>query len=270
MNEPPHHPALQFVDSFKDLVEGRMEPADWLHWWEAHAAEVEVACPRGWFLRLKTPTDRSGFGINDSVWGSQQGAAYVLTALRVPFALSDRYKLARDQDVERVLAAAKEQKVARARQFNPRLNALAKHFPKFARFLKKHADDIDQLEEPATEAEILAAEQSVDASLPESLKQLLRSTRGLSRDGFAIGLAQIFPHPAVLSGRPAAVRTVCIADYWLEADGDQVVIAASPNPCEDVPVYYYGHATGVNTARELAGSLSAWLESLPRSSVFKR
>ncbi len=269
MNEA-QHPALRFADRFKDLAEGRVEPADWIAWWQAHAREVEAACPRGWFLRLKTSVDRNGFGINDVTWSCQEGAIYVLLALNVPFTRSDRYKAAREDEVQRFLADAKSRKAARAKQLTPRLAALAEIFPKFARFLKKHADDIDELDDPATEQEVEAVENSLGIPLPATCKQFLRCTKSLRLDGFAIGLAQIFRHPAVIHSGGAESPTICVADYWLESDGDQVLCPYASSPSEDPPAYYYAHSAGTNTARELAPSFSTWIESLPRSPVFKR
>src|SRR5262245_24984478 len=124
------HPAMRFVDRFKDLAEGRLEPEDWIAWWASHASEVEAACPRGWFLRLKIPVNRTGFGVNDNLWGCQEGAIYVLQALNVPFLRSDRYKMAREQEVQRFLTAEKARRKERAKNLAPRLAALEEVFPK--------------------------------------------------------------------------------------------------------------------------------------------
>ena len=56
----------------------------------------------------------------------------------------------------------------------------------------------------------------------------------------------------------------------IEGDGDQVLLAYSPRPVPDPPVYYYAHAAGRNTARKLAPSVSEWIESLPKSPLFRK
>lgn len=264
------HPAMRFVDRLKDLAEGRVEPEDWFAWWASNSAEVEAACPRGWFLRLKVSASKSEYGVYDTLWGSQEGAIYVLEALKVPYLRSDRYKNARDQEVQRFLAAAKARKEERANRLSPRLKAIGKDFPKFARFLKKIADDIDDIGEPASAAELEAIEKAVGVTLPEKLKAFLNSTRRLCLDGFSMGLDQVFNHPALVVGERGVAPAICIAEYWLESDGDQVLLECSPSPDQDPPVYYYAHADKKNTARQLAPSFSAWIESLPRSTVFKR
>jgi hypothetical protein len=268
MNDP--HPAMRFADRLKDLAEGRVEPEDWLAWWETNSADVEAACPRGWFLRLKVSANKSGFGIYDTVWGSQEGAIYILEALKVPFQRSDRYKNAREQEVQRFLAASKARKQERAKRFSPRLAAFGTVFPKFARFLKKVADDIDDIDEPASALEIEAAEKAIGIRLPEKYKEFLGCTKRLSLDGVSIGLDQVFNHPALIDSQSGPVPAICIAEYWLESDGDQVLVECSVSPSQDPPVYYYGHGAGKNLARPLAPSFSAWIESLPKSPVFKR
>jgi hypothetical protein len=261
---------MRIIDQFKDLAEGRVEPEDWIAWWANHAPEVEAACPRGWFLRLKNSATRSGFGTSDTVWSSQEGAIYILKALNIPFQRSDRYKIARDEEVQRFLAAMKERKRERAKQFSPRLAALGKIFPKFARLLKKIAGDIDILAEPAGTLEIEAAEKAIGVPLPEKCKEFFGCTKRLSLDGFAMDLDHIFRHPALIDGGSGVTPTICIAEYWLESDGDQVLLESSTSPPQDPPVFYYPHAAGTNSARQLAPSFSAWIESLPRSTVFKR
>jgi hypothetical protein len=262
------HPALRFVGPLKELAEGRTEPDAWLAWWAAHADEVEAVCPRGWFLKLKPKQVEQG--ASGATHFSQLGACEVLEKLKVPFERSDRYARARQEDFQRFLAAEEATKKARAHQFEPIFDALAKFFPKFARFLKNRARDIDRLEEPASPQEIAEVEQALGAPLPQAYTRLLQCTRALSLDGLYMGLDQVHRHLAV-AGKPSqGAETICIGEYWLEGDGDQVLVAYNPHPMPDPPVYYYAHGAGTTTARRLAASVTKWIESLPKSPVFRK
>lgn len=262
------HPIIRFAGTLKELAEGRMEPDDWLAWWKEHTDEVEAACPRGWFLKLKPMQVNSG--ANRAAFISQDGACAILESLGLSFVRSNRYQIAWNEDFQKFYAAEKDRKELRAKQIAPRLLALAGTFPKFARFLKKQANEIDQIEEPASEHEIVATEQSLGMPLPHAYKLFLECTRALSLDGLSIGLEQVFRHPAVIGGEPQTMETICIAEYWLEGDGDQVLVPYSVERTEDLPVYYYAHSAGTNIARELGSSITAWIESLPRSPLFRQ
>ena len=260
------HPALRFVAPLKDLAEGRTEPDAWLAWWAAHADEVEAACPRGWFLKLKPKQVEQG--AHGATHFSQQGAFDVLGKLNVAFVRSDRYLKAWQRELQQVIAAEKTKREARGEQFEPVFAALAKPFPKIARFLKTRVGDIDRLDGPASEQEVTTVEQSLGAPLPEVYRSFLRCTKRLSIDGLALGLEEISRDVVVVDQQPQK-KTIRIGEYWLEGDGDQVLLAYNVNPATDPPVYYYAHAARTNTAREIAPSVSAWIESLPKSPLFR-
>jgi hypothetical protein len=252
-----------FVGTIKDLAEGRLEPADWLAWWDAHAAELESASPRGWFLKLK-PRGVADSGANRAASESQDGACVILGALNVAFVRSDRYQRAWEEDFRRFEEAQKAKSKLLAKQFEPQLRALGEPFPRFARFLKRRVENIDVLDGPASEEEIDAAERSLGTPLPIACRRFFLCARVLNLDGFSIGLNDVFPHPASIGAQSPAL---CIAEYWLEADGDQVLVESHPQPASDPPVYYYAHAEG--KVRKLAASFTDWIEALPRSPVFK-
>jgi hypothetical protein len=268
MNESPHA-ATSFVGPLKDLAEGRMEPDAWIEWWNAHAGEIEAVCPRGWFLKLK-PRQLEDSGVNRAAFISQEGACTVLEALKVPFVCSDRYQRAWKEDFHLFCEQEKARKHLRTKQFAPRIDALAMVFPKFAQFLRKRAGEIDQMEEPAHESDIAKVEQVLGVPLPGAYRQLLKCTRAVNLGGLSICLEDTGSHPAVIPGEKGSSAAICIAEYWLEADGDQVLVECSSTPEHDPPVFYYAHAVGSHTARRLAPSLSTWLESLPKSPVFRR
>ena len=76
----------------------------------------------------------------------------------------------------------------RAKQFAPRIDALAMVFPKFAQFLKKRAGESDHLEEPAHDSNIAKVEQVLGVPLPGAYPQFLKCTRALNLGGLSIGL----------------------------------------------------------------------------------
>lgn len=217
-------------------------------------------CPPGWFLRLKP---------NGSVLNSQTGACYVLKILKLPFVRSDRYQQAWKEEFDRLRAAEKTRKSLQAETFAPVISNLAVRFQKFARFLKKRASDIDQLAEPASESDIRTLEEGLGISLPMVVIQFFKCTKSLRLDGLSLGLDQVFQHPASIDEQHSATKAICIAEYWLEADGDQVLLESTSRPADDPPVFYYAHSGGKIKVRKLASSFSAWIESLPRSPVFR-
>lgn len=266
------NPMFRFAGVLTDLAEGRLAPTAWVVWWGAHAHEVEAACLQlskpGWALKLK-PTGAT-LGDNGVALISQRGACEILGFLNLPFVRSDRYQKHWQEDFAKFRAAEDAGKQARANQMGPRISALAEAFPKFARFLKKRIDKIDRLEEPATLQELAALEESLGVPLPSSFKRFLECTKSMSLDGFSIGVGSVCEHIAAVDGQSQPGKSICIAEYWLEADGDQVLLEHTPAPADDPPVFYYAHEARKSAARKLAPSFSAWIESLSRSPVFRR
>jgi len=59
---------------------------------------------------------------------------------------------------------------------------------------------------------------------------------------------------------PPSQGMICFAEYFLEADGDQVLFDVSNGLVEgEYPVMYYSHESRPPTVRRLAGSFSEWL-----------
>jgi hypothetical protein len=236
------------IQALLDLAEGRTEPEDWLVWWNAHIDEIEKSVPRGWFLRLKPATGHGG-GIHRTVAVSQGGARYVLEALTIPCTWSDRYVAAAKQDFQRSCDEQDALRKAKGKEYEPIIKEVARHFPKFARFLKANVESVNQLA-PGSEGE--------DTALPAAYRKFLRSTREIVV-GDTLQMTTIHPFP-----HPFGKGLLCIAEYWLDGDGDQALLdLRDPGAADDPPVLYYAHdAPGV---RPLAASFTKWIESLPRT-----
>src|SRR5262249_6778797 len=123
---------------------------------------------------------------------------------------------------------------------SPVLDELAQLFPGFARLAAGR--ELDHVLPPTPVAEVAALEERVGLPLPESYKGLLKCTRGFWLMG---GIVQFGPqHPFVhefppldtlteeqkrivsLKGGPwppASHGMLCFAEFFMEADGDQVL-----------------------------------------------
>jgi hypothetical protein len=108
-------------------------------------------------------------------------------------------------------------------------------------------------------------EHTLGLPLPESLKTLLRVSQHIQLEGFDLGHLFFHEQREQLPGPSDGM--LCFAEYWLEADGDQMLIDPRDLPADDPPVYYYAHS--VPEVRPLGQSFSAWLESLGRSPLFR-
>ncbi len=259
------HAAHQFSAVLLELAEGRLPPDQWLAWWDNHAGEVEAALSRGWFLKLK-PKQLSS-GADRSAVISQSGACEILTALGISFIQSDRYEKGWKQDFRQFVATEASQQQVRIQAWESRFIALGEEFPKLGELLRKRAADIEQFDEPATAAEIASVQQRLDVVLPDTLQRFLKITSHLQLDRFVMGLSSITPHEMMIGEGAASRAAIVCGEYWLEADGDQLLMEHSRQSAPDAPLYYYVHSTG--KVRKLANTLVEWFDSLAKSPVFR-
>jgi hypothetical protein len=258
--EKPHAMA-GFADALVALAEGRTEPADWLSWWAEHAASVEAVCPRGWYLRLVPKAGDGPLRTEQAVLWSQGGACYVLDKLGVSVERSARYIEVYEAEFARWERAERAERKQRAAELKPHIDALATDFPRMARFLRYHRDEIESMRPGASEAELDELARTSGVPLPAAYRTFLSHTRELVV-GDTLRLTE--DHPFVHTSTKAALPTegmVCFGEYWAEADGDQVLF----DPCggDDPPVLYYAH--GRRTVERAAASFTQWIESLPRA-----
>lgn len=233
------------------LAEGRTEPADWLAWWDAHSEAVEKLVNRGTFLRVKPP--RQGRSANFSAMSSQKGIGIFLNEAGIPYVLSDRYQQADAEEFEAYRTSKRAAEKRRLKEWMPIIEALKPTFPKFAAFLKRRAVEIDELAAPKT--------WNAQEAMPSRYTEFCRCVGGLKIAG--LDFNDPFDHPGTGDGR----QWLCIADYFLEADGDQILIAKEDMSLDDPPVHYFAHAVPLLKATGM--TFTAWIECLPRSPMFQ-
>ena len=261
-----HHPIAPFLPALRDLADGRFEREAWLAWWADHADAIAQACPAEWIGRLK-PRNLHDLP-SDALLSSQGGAVFILKQLNVPHESTRRYVELQMKEWDEYVKAAERQARAKAKQLAPQIARVTAEFPKFGAFLKRKAKDlVEEIQPPITDEQLAQREREAGGYLPRSYKRLLRAAGGLW-----VGTLDLRPHhvsfvdlqPEVPSPSP---RMFCFGEFWLEADGDQVMFAPDTLRDDDPPVYHYAHA--VPAVRPLARTFSEWLESLPRSWAFK-
>ena len=260
---PADHPARQFAPFLLHLAEGRVSVESWRAWWEGHAAEAERALLPGWFARLKPrATYRS---TNETMAAAIAAASYILTAMGIEHTPDTRYLEAANAEHQAAVAETQQRNKERETALLPAIAAIGAVYPKFARLLKRRTDLIVELQPGVTDEELATEEQLLGLPLPEKLKLLVRASRHVQLEGFHLGHLFFHEQRGELPGPSDGM--LCFAEYWLEADGDQMLMDPRDLPADDPPVYYYAH--GVPEVRPLGKSFSVWLESLSRSPLFR-
>src|SRR5689334_21543468 len=104
------------------------------------------------------------------------------------------------------------------------IESLNAKFPKFAQQLGSGVGDpIEVVGESAVESDILQVDTKLGIPLPESYKSFLRCTRTLTLRGGLIRFGPEFPFLQDLPSLSPSQGMLCFADFFLEADGDQLL-----------------------------------------------
>jgi hypothetical protein len=143
-------------------------------------------------------------------------------------------------------------------------------FPKFYQQLQEGRGElIEEVLPGASEADLEKLEQSLGLPFPESYKRLLRCSRGFWLFGGVVQLSSghpFFHQFSKVTGKtrggtwpPASDGMLCFAEFFMEADGDQVLFDVSNGLINgEYPVMYYAHDEP-NELRKLADSFEQWL-----------
>jgi hypothetical protein len=145
--------------------------------------------------------------------------------------------------------------------------------------MKRDGAEIEHILPAASDAEIIEIEARVGVQLPEAYKRLLRCARGFWLLGGAIqfGTQHPFFHTfepldkltpmqrQVVSSRggawpPPSQGMLCFAEFFMEADGDQVLWDVSGGMRGgEYSIYYYAHEASPASVRKLSDNFQDWL-----------
>jgi hypothetical protein len=160
------------------------------------------------------------------------------------------------------------------------IQRLAAPFPGFAEALRAGlGDPVEEVLPPATPDDLAREEALLRISLPSSYREFLLCTRGFWLRGGVVQMSSGHPFfhrwgpfealkPAAqravcMSGRgwpPPTENMLCFAEFFMEADGDQVLFRIHEGLVRgEYPVYYYAHEAATPEARLLEPSFSSWL-----------
>jgi hypothetical protein len=168
------------------------------------------------------------------------------------------------------------------------LEAAAKLFPRFARAARRR--HLEHVLPGAAVADVAALEQQLGLLLPESYKRLLQCARGFWLMG---GVVQFGPqHPFIhdfpalesltpqqrqvvaLKGGPwppASQGMLCFAEFFMEADGDQVLFDTNGGLVGgEYPIMYWAHEGRPPSVRPLASSFGEFMDEFLTYPAFRR
>jgi len=166
------------------------------------------------------------------------------------------------------------------------LDSIANVFPRFARLAADR--DLEQVLPPASASEIAALEEELALPLPESYKALLACARGFWLLGGVVqfGAQHPFVHDfpplealnaqqrrmVALKGGPwppASQGMLCFAEFFMEADGDQVLFDTRRGLVRgEYPVMYWAHEARPPEVRRLAEGFGEFMEEFLQYPAF--
>jgi len=244
------------------MIEGRMEAEHWLNWLQKNSTELKAAMPPGWWLRLRPQFLNES--INRTAALVVDGISYVLVAMKEPHEKTDRFARAAEADFREYVKQSDAKRRELHQQIKPVLSCIKQQFPKFAGLIKRRLETAEELEPGASEEELAAVEQAIGFRIPGALRRLFQCSRWISLDGLSLQIS-LFVHP--VASQLVGTQMVCFGEYWLKADGDQVLFRSEELLDDDPLVYYYAHA--IPAVEPTKKWFTAWLESLSRSSMFR-
>jgi hypothetical protein len=171
------------------------------------------------------------------------------------------------------------------------LTRLTVAFPDFAAKLGDgSAFELENVQPPATEADLREMEEALGVPLPESYKTLLRCGREFWLLGGVVqfGLQHPFVHEFEPldeltpqqqrsvrqkggSWPPPSQGMVCFAEFYMDADGDQVLFDVSGGLTGgEYPVMYYAHESRPPSVGRLAGTFPEFLSAFLDYPAFAR
>jgi hypothetical protein len=233
----------ELVQSLVDLVEGRLDPAQWDGWWAGHGEEFLQSLSPGQALRF-----RRAIG-NESpiarIAQSQAQAADLLKSWKVPALLDPAYSESARREYANAIRADQHQMEIENAARRAGISRFAARFPGFASFLRRRARDLEELGPPATPEDLDRLQSRIGGVIPPSLRAFLLCARSF-RLGDLIQLNVDDIQPMEFNRLPRAERPrvhgmMRLCEFWLDADGDQLTFDKSTRVNDECPIFYYGH-----------------------------
>jgi SMI1-KNR4 cell-wall len=131
-------------------------------------------------------------------------------------------------------------------------------FPAFSQLAPDYDLELEQA--AASQDEIANIEKALNLPLPQAYKNLLSCTRGFWLMGGAVQFDSQHPfvHPYSIA---SANEFLCFAEFFMEADGDQVMFDLRGGLQNgEYPIVYYAHAAKQKT-RILANNFTEFMEN---------
>jgi hypothetical protein len=161
-------------------------------------------------------------------------------------------------------------------------------FPKFS--ARAAELELENVLPGATSAEIESLERELEIPLPFSYKRLLGFARGFWLMGGVVQFGDqhpffhSFPPLETLTPQqrrvvqqkggpwpPASQGMLCFAEFFMEADGDQVLFDVSRGLVDgEYPVMYYSHESRPPSVRLLARTFGEFMEEFVEYEAFNR
>jgi hypothetical protein len=159
------------------------------------------------------------------------------------------------------------------------LEAVSKLFPRFARVAGNF--ELEHILPAATPVDVANIERSLGLSLPQSYKALLQCARGFWLMGGVVQFGSqhpffhdfppleslTLPQRRVVEMKrgqwpPASQGMLCFAEFFMEADGDQVLFDVAGGLVKaEYPIMYWAHEERPPSVRKLADTFAEFVET---------
>jgi hypothetical protein len=168
------------------------------------------------------------------------------------------------------------------------LKAARKLFPKFARIAANF--ELEHVLPAASQTDVANLEARLELPLQESYKALLKCTRGFWLLGGVVQFGSqhpffhhfppleslTIPQRQVVQRKggpwpPASQGMLCFAEFFMEADGDQVLFEVAGGLVKgEYPIMYWAHEGRPPSVRKLADTFAEFIETFLEYPEFRQ
>jgi hypothetical protein len=234
----------EITQTLLDLAEGRLDPERWDAWWADHGGELLQELNPGQALRFRIASSPNKSPLQ-RIAQCQGQAVDLLRSWNVPMHPDSNYgELAKREFMDDIRHIQRENK-AKNKVLRSGISRFEPRFPGFAAYLRRHARDLDDLGEPATQNELSNLESMIGGAIPPSLQDFLLCARSLRLGDllqFDIDDMQTMSFSALPERqRPRVHGMTLLCEFWLQADGDQLAFDQRVRVNGECPIFYYAH-----------------------------